>query len=177
MEAPLLLLFADLEPEFYEDDPGIDHVFFDLRRQFQETAVSRLVDETHHVFDAGAVVPAAVEDDDFASGGEMLDIALEKQLALLPFGRRGQGNDPEYSGAHSFRKRPNGATFARGIATLESDDDPKALLLNPFLQMTEFDLKLAHFSFIGLAFHPLAVLPGIGALLFFFGHWSALCCK
>ncbi len=97
MEASLLLLFADLEPEFYEDDSGIDDVFFDLRRQFQKSLISFLADKSHHMFDTGAVVPAAVEDHDFSGRRKMLDVALEKQLALLPLGRRGQGNDPEYS--------------------------------------------------------------------------------
>ena len=107
----------------------------------------------------------------------MLDVALEKQLALLPFGRRGQGNNPEYSWADSFGKRANGAAFTGRVAAFKGNDDPQALLLNPFLQMTEFDLKLAHFGFIRLALHPLAVLPGFRVLLFPFGHRWVLGCN
>src|SRR6185369_11144643 len=168
MEALFLLVFADLEPEFYEDDSGVDDVFFDFRRQLQEALISLLADKAHHVLNAGTVVPAAVEDHDFSGRRKMLDVALEKQLALLPLRRRGQGNDPEYPWADSFGDRPNGAAFAGCIAAFEGNNDSQALFLNPLLQMTEFDLKLAQFGFIRLALHPLAVLPGFGALLFFF---------
>src|SRR4029078_7843017 len=97
MGAALLLLFAAPEPEFYEDDPGIDDIFFDLRRQFQKALISLLADKSHHMFNTGTVVPAAVEDPASAGRREVLDVALEKQLALLPLGRRGQGDDPEYA--------------------------------------------------------------------------------
>ena len=66
----------------------------------------------------------------------MFDVALQKQLALLPLGRRGQGNDPEYAWADSFGNRANGAAFAGRVAAFEGDNDPQALLLNPLLQMT-----------------------------------------
>ena len=34
--------------------------------------------EAHHIFDAGAVVPATVEDDDLTGSGEMLHVTLQK---------------------------------------------------------------------------------------------------
>src|SRR6266481_6372800 len=36
--------------------------------------------ESHHPLDAGAVVPAAVEQDDFSAGGKMRHVALEVPL-------------------------------------------------------------------------------------------------
>src|ERR1044071_9119435 len=148
MEAPLLLLFANLKPELYEDDSGVDDVFFDLRRQLQEPLVSFLGHKTHHMFYAGAVVPAAVEDDELTGCREVFDVTLEEQLAFLPLGRRGQGNDPEYAGTDPFRNRPNGAAFAGRVAPFEGDNDPQALLLDPLLQMAKLDLKLAQLGFI-----------------------------
>jgi hypothetical protein len=49
-----------------------------------------LVDEVHDAFDAGAVVPAAVENDDLAGRGELLDVTLGEHLRFLALRRRGQ---------------------------------------------------------------------------------------
>src|SRR4029077_5356590 len=66
---PILLFHADLEPELDQDDATIDDFPFDSRAQLQKALAYLLVHETHDAFDAGAVVPAAVEDHDFAGGG------------------------------------------------------------------------------------------------------------
>jgi hypothetical protein len=41
--------------------------------------------KAHHALDAGAVVPAAVEQHDLAVGGQVLHVALEVPLAALGF--------------------------------------------------------------------------------------------
>jgi hypothetical protein len=99
--------------------------------------------EAHDILDAGTVVPAAVEDDDFASGREMLDVALEEDLGLVPIGRSGKGDDPEHARADLLGDCLDGAALAGGIAAFEQDDGPQLLLLDPLLQMTELDLELA----------------------------------
>ena len=81
------------------------------------------------MFNTGTVVPAAVEDHDFAGRREVLDVALEKQLALLPLGRRGQGDDPEYAWADSFGNRANGAAFAGCVTAFEGNYDSQAFFL------------------------------------------------
>ncbi len=43
----------------------------------EEAAVLRLGAEAHHIFDAGPIVPAAVEDHDFARGRKMRHVALQ----------------------------------------------------------------------------------------------------
>jgi hypothetical protein len=50
-----LLLHRNLEPQFYEDDPGIDREFFDQRAQLKETLVVGRRAAAHDIFDAGAV--------------------------------------------------------------------------------------------------------------------------
>src|SRR5262249_25410075 len=151
-------------------DPGIDDVFFDLRRQLEEALVSLLGHKTHDMLDARAVVPAAVEDHDFSRRGKLLDVALHKQLALLPFRRRRQGNDPEYPRTDPFGNCPNGAAFAGSVATLESDDDPQTLLLDPLLQVAELDLKLPELDVIVFALHPIGIVICFGALFLPFAH-------
>ena len=80
--------------------------------------------EAHDVFDAGAVVPAPVEDDDFSRGGEMLHVALEEYLGFFTIGRSGEGHHPKYTRAHLFGESPDGSALAGGIAPFEHDDDP-----------------------------------------------------
>ena len=110
--------------------------------------------EAHDVFDAGAVVPATVEDHDFAAGRELLNIALQEQLGFLPVGRRGQSADTEYPGAHLFGQGLDGAALAGGVAAFEDDDHLQLLGLHPFLEMAKLDLELSQLFLIGLAFHP-----------------------
>src|SRR5262245_18574341 len=50
--------------------------------------------ESHHPFDAGAVVPAAVEQDHFSAGGKMRHIALEVPLGAFALARSRQPRDP-----------------------------------------------------------------------------------
>ena len=99
--------------------------------------------ESHDVLDAGAVVPAAVEDDDFTSGREMLDVALEEYLGFVPIGRSGKGDDSEHAGADLLGDRLDGTSLARGIAAFEKDDGAQPLLFDPLLEMTKANLKLA----------------------------------
>ncbi len=102
--------------------------FLDLRAQLEETPVLPLVDEAHDVLDAGAVVPAAVEDDDFAGGREMLDVALGEHLRLLAVRRRGQRDDAKHARADPLGDRLDGAALSGGVAPLEDDDDAQSLV-------------------------------------------------
>ena len=52
----------------------------ELGAEHEEAAVLRFGAEAHHIFDPGPVVPAAVEDHDFARGRKMRHIALQVEL-------------------------------------------------------------------------------------------------
>ena len=54
------------------DDAAVDDVLLEQRAQLQEPLVLLVGAEPHHVLDAGAVVPAAIEDDDLAGGRKVL---------------------------------------------------------------------------------------------------------
>ncbi len=56
--------------------------------------------ETHHPLHARMVVPAAVEEDQLAGCGEMLQVTLDVQLGLLAFSGNGKCRDSEDPGAH-----------------------------------------------------------------------------
>src|SRR3954462_13414390 len=68
------------------------------------------------MFDAGAVVPAAVENHYLAAGREMRDVALQEDLGLLPVRWRWQGDHAEHSWAYFLGKSFDGAALAGGIA-------------------------------------------------------------
>ena len=106
--------------------PLLDHVPLEERAQLEEPLVLLLRAEAHHVLDAGAVVPAAIEDDDFAGGGEVRQVPLHVHLGLLAIGRRRQRDDPEDARAHALGDRLDRAALARGVTSLEDDDDAQA---------------------------------------------------
>src|SRR4029077_14469130 len=68
-EAALLLGLAYLEPVLDQLDAVVDDVHLELGANLQEALVLLFRAEAHHVLDASPVVPAAVEDHDFASRG------------------------------------------------------------------------------------------------------------
>src|SRR5262249_32426258 len=113
---PSVLFFhADLEPELDQDDATIDDFSFNRRAQLQKMLRYLLVHETHDAFDARAVVPAAVEDHDFAAGGEVLDEALNVQLRLLTIRWRRQRDDAQGARPHTLFYGLDGAALSPPI--------------------------------------------------------------
>jgi len=66
-------------------------MYFSISGQREEAAVRFLGDEAHRVFDAGAIVPAAIEYDDLARGGKAFDVALNEHLAFSRSGKAPAG--------------------------------------------------------------------------------------
>ncbi|GAA3124823.1 hypothetical protein GCM10020254_85120 [Streptomyces goshikiensis] len=97
--------------------------------------------EAHDVLDTGAVVPAAVEQDDLAGGGQVLDVALEVPLGALPFRRCGQGGDACDTWVEVLRDALDRAALARGVAALEDDHEPGALHAHPLLKFDQLRLE------------------------------------
>ena len=59
-------------------------MYFSISGQMLEKALSLLLaDETHHPLDTCAIVPTAIENDDFAGRRKVLDVALKKHLGLF----------------------------------------------------------------------------------------------
>ena len=136
----VLLVFSDLKPNLDQPDAAVDHEFFDGRTEVQEAFVLLLGAEAHDVFDAGAVVPTAIENHDFTGGWKSLDVALQVQLGFLAIGRSGEGDDAKYPRAHPFGDGFDGPALSGGITSFEQYDDAHALLSHPILQMAELHL-------------------------------------
>ncbi len=115
--------------------------------------------EAHHALDAGAVVPAAVEDHDLAARREVL--ACSAGCTSEVFSRSdggGERDDAKHARADALRDRLDEPALAGGIAPLEHDDDALAGMLDPLLQVAELDLQLGELLFVDLALQLL--VPG-----------------
>src|SRR5262245_22386224 len=100
----------------------------------------RLITKSHDVFDAGTIVPTAIEDHDLATGRELLDVALHEHLCFLTVRGGRQGHHPKHPRAHALGDRLDGSALAGGIAPLEHDDDARSRFFDPILQMAKLDL-------------------------------------
>ena len=130
--------------------PEFGHQRLEMRDLLQEALGGLLGAVAHDALDAGAVVPAAVEDQDLAGGGQLLDVALHVDLGLLPVGGRRQRDDAEDPRADPLGQPLDHAALAGGVAALEDDDDAGAGLLHPGLQVGDLDLQAGEFLLVGL---------------------------
>ena len=131
----------------------------------------------HHPLDARAVVPAAVEDQHLAGGGQLLDVALHVELGLLAVGRRRQRDDAEHPRADPLGQALDHPALAGGVAALEEDDDAGAARLHPGLQVGDLDLQAGELGLVGLVAGLLRVggggcggRLGVLCLLVLLGH-------
>src|SRR6185503_15101897 len=104
-----------------QDDPGVDHGLLNGRGDLEEPGDLIGRTKAHHAFDAGPVVPAAVEDDHLAGGWEVRKVALDVHLGFLPRARRGEGHDVENPWAHPLHDPFDGTALTGGVPTLEHD--------------------------------------------------------
>src|SRR5262249_51343626 len=93
LEAALLLGVADREPVLAQDDPLAHEHALELGARAQELAVLVVRAEAHHVLDAGAVVPGAIEEHDLPGPGQVAYVALEVPLRALAVRRRPERDD------------------------------------------------------------------------------------
>src|SRR5438128_361720 len=98
---------------------GIAHARRQHDRRARDLLVRFLRAEAHHALDAGAVVPAAVEQHDLAAGRQMRHIALEIPLRALALARRRKCCDPADARIEALGDALDDAAFAGGIAALE----------------------------------------------------------
>src|SRR5262249_36356343 len=155
---PFLLILSDLQPAFDHDNTGIDDVFFHFRAKLEKMADLLRGAKSHHRSDAGAVVPAAVEDHDLAPRRKALDIALHEHLALFAIRGSGKSHHAKHARAHPLGDGLDRSALAGGIAPLEHDDDARSRGLDPILQMAKLDLGLAQFLLVSLALHLLLAI-------------------
>ena len=84
------------------------------------------VQKTHHPLDTRAVVPGAVEKNDFTSRGQVLDITLKIPLPQLMISRLLKRNNPRSTRIQVFSKTLDRTALACGISPLENRDNTLA---------------------------------------------------
>src|SRR4030081_1696763 len=101
----------------------------------------RLRAEAHHLLDAGAVVPAAVEQDDFSTGRQVRHITLEIPLRALALVRRRQRRDPANTRVKALGDPLDDPAFSGGVAALEDHDDLELVVQDQDLAVDQLALK------------------------------------
>jgi hypothetical protein len=117
------------------------------------------------VLDAGAVVPAAVEEDHLAGRRQVRHVTLEVPLRALALGRRPQRDRADDPRARHLGDALDHAALAGGVATLEEHDDAQPGVHDPLLQAHELLLQPRELAYVLLLRQPargLGHLAGIG---------------
>src|ERR1700733_5258040 len=174
-----LLLLAHLQPIFDEDDPGLDDGLLDRWRHLQKAFHLLHRREFHYPLDAGAIVPAAVEDHDFARCGQMAHITLNIHLRLLALCRCWERDDAIDARADPLGDRLDDPALAGAVTAFEHDHDFQSLGDDPELQPDQLPMQPREFALVFLAaqlvltFGGLLVL-GLFGLVQMFGCSHAL---
>jgi len=156
-EAPALFVAGHREPVFEQQDAGAHEHAFQFRRLAHELEVVVRRTEAHDALDAGPVVPGAVEHHDLAARRQMLDVALEIPLRGFALGRLLERDDAGATRIEMLHEPLDGAALAGGVAAFENQDDLLAGLLDPFLDLEQFDLQFRFVFLIDPGAHPFLV--------------------
>jgi hypothetical protein len=150
LESRFLLFIAHGKPVLDQKNPGPDEHALKLGTRSEKLHIFRLRAETHDALDAGAVIPAAVEQYHLAGSGKTRDIALEIPLGFFAFRGCAEGFDPAVPGIEALRDSFDHAALARSIASFEDDYHLQSLMLDPFLKLHQLDLQTRQFLFVEL---------------------------
>ena len=82
-------------------------------------------------------------------------------LGLLAIAGGGQSHHPEHSRTDALGQPANQPTLAGGIAALEDDDDPPALLFYPVLELAQLGLQSLQFPLVRLAAQLLSTIVSL----------------
>jgi len=133
-----------------DDDSPVDAIALEVRTVLQKPLVLFIGAETHNLFDAAPVVPAAIENHHLTGGGEMSEVTLHVDLGFFPFAGCGQGDDFECTWAHPFGDAFDGTALAGCIPAFEYNDYTLPRFLYPVLQLDQFTLQFFKLGFVFL---------------------------
>jgi len=144
---------VDVQPVLQQHDTGHHQRPLEPRCHLEERLVLLVGAEAHDVLHPGAVVPAAIEQDELACGRQMGDVALQVVLAPLAVGRGAERHDASHARAQATRDALDDAALAGRVAALEHDHDLEPTLPDPFLELDQLELELAEGRLERLAPH------------------------
>ena len=140
-EAQVLLVVGDRKPVLDQDDAGANQHLFELGNGAEKLLVLVVGAKAHDLLNPRAVVPAAVEEDDFAAGRQMRNVALEVPLAAFALARRRQCGDAADARIEALRDALDDAALAGRVAPFKEHDHLEFLVHDPVLQFDEFALQ------------------------------------
>src|SRR5271165_4911233 len=162
-EALVLFLFGYFEPVLQKDDALADQEALEDGTVPEKFPVLFLGTKAHHIFNARAVIPAPVEDDDFTSGGQLFNVALGRELRLLPLSRRGEGYHAKDARAHTLHDALDHPAFAGSVSSFENDHNAGVGRLDPVLELDQLNLQLEKLGLV-LTFADLRLAVDAGLL-------------
>src|SRR5215469_13281563 len=121
--------------------------------------------ESHNLFDPGTVIPRTVKEYDFPGRRQVRYITLEIPLPPFALRRDSQRDDPRGTGIQVFHETLYGTALARRVTALKDHYYTLARILDPVLQLQQFNLEHALQVIVFLTGHPLGVgivfAPGV----------------
>ena len=149
-EACQLLFTGDGEPELDDVDARVHQHTLQVGNFAHKFEVLCLGAVTHHALNTGTVVPGAVHQDDFAAGGQVLDVTLEVPLGLLDVGRLLQRHNASATGVQVLGEALDGAALTCCVAAFEDNQNLLTGGLRPELQLQQLNLQGALFLLVCL---------------------------
>ena len=122
--------------------PELDDGLLHVGNNVEKALCLVLRAEAHHALDAGAIVPAAIEDHDLAAGRQVRQVTLNVHLRLLALGRCRQRDHAKDARADAGGHGLDGATLSGSVASLEDDADLLAFVTHPFLKLYQLHVQL-----------------------------------
>src|SRR5579863_3475061 len=117
---PLRLFFmADVEVVLEDESARAHQQLFEVRHRPEERLVLLRSAEVHDWLDAGAVVPAAIEQHDLLRRWQVAHVPLEVPLGLLAVTRLARRHDPRLARTQMLDDALDGAVLTGAVATLE----------------------------------------------------------
>jgi hypothetical protein len=111
--------------------PSSTSSFLEHRRLLQEGRRFGFAAVAHHALDAGAVVPAAVEEHDLTGRRQVRHITLEVPLRAFAFGGLGQRHGAALARVERVGDGRDDAALARRVAPFDHHHQPLAGVLQP----------------------------------------------
>ena len=141
IQPSFLFFLTNIQIVFKQLDSGLGEHVFEFRHHLHEFLVLLVGAEAHHTLDAGAVVPASVEENELLRGWQMWDVALEVPAAMLPIGRLSEGHYARLPRTQVPDDPLDHTVLPRSVPAFDQDEDLIVAADEMLLKLDKLDLK------------------------------------